>query len=292
VGDCHHRFVIRRVIYFLGLMAGLFFPAISHAQPNRALSNRQTCGLSLHHFQIIGRYPHDRKAFTQGLVFYQGELYESTGLHGQSSVRRLDVKSGRVLDKRRLDKTLFGEGLTVLDRQLVQLTWKSGQALLYTPSNLRQVGRFTYKGEGWGGTVIDKQLVISDGSSRLKFFNPRTFQLINSLEVTDHGRPVNGLNELEAVQGLIYANVYPGDCIARIDAHSGRVIDWLDLGDLMPLALRTGSSAVTNGIAYNSRTRTLFVTGKFWPWLYQLKLMENKSPDTQRAGHDNAGLRL
>ncbi|VAW75363.1 Glutamine cyclotransferase [hydrothermal vent metagenome] len=225
-----------------------------------------------HHFDIIARYPHDQDAFTQGLVMYRGELYESTGLRGRSSVRRLDLESGHVLVSRKLNRTLFGEGLAVVDAQLVQLTWQSGSALVYTPHDLHQTGSFRFSGEGWGSTSIGTQLVISDGSSWLKFLEAGDYRHAASLRVTHNGRPLQGLNELEVVDGLIYANVYPSDCIAQIDPHSGHVVGWIDLGGLMPLSERPHSSAVANGIAYNAGTGDLFVTGKLWPYIYQLKL--------------------
>lgn len=269
---------------------GLFYVAISYAQSPTAFSGRQHCSTSnpaqieavpLRPFEVAARYPHDRNAFTQGLVFYQGELYESTGLRGRSSVRRLDLKSGRVLNKRHLNKALFGEGLAVLDRQLVQLTWETGSALIYTPTDLHQVGSFTFRGEGWGSTAVDNRLVISDGSSWLRFFDRHDFRQVASLQVTADGRPVEGLNELESVEGVIYANVYPSDCIAQIDARSGQVVGWIDLGGLMPLSERPQRAAVANGIAYKPETGELFVTGKFWPYIYQLRLLKTEHPDKQ-----------
>jgi len=235
-------------------------------------------------YEVVARYPHDRHAFTQGLVFYQGELYESTGIRGRSSVRRLDLESGRVLEAKQLDKTLFGEGLTVADHHLVQLTWQSGRAFIYAPDDLRETGTFSFGGEGWGIVVVDGRMVISDGSSWLRFIKPENYQQTGSLQVTYRGQPVVGLNELEQVNGLIYANIYPGDCIAMIDPRSGQVVSWIDLGGLMPLSERQNGSAVANGIAYNPENGDLFVTGKLWPYIYQLKLLETEAlPDKQTA---------
>jgi glutamine cyclotransferase len=245
-------------------------PAPVEAVPNRL-------------FEVIARYPHDRNAFTEGLAFYQGELYESTGIRGQSSVRKLDLKSGRALKTRPLNQELFGEGLTVVGQQLVQLTWESGSAFVYAPDDLRQTGSFNFSGEGWGITSMDARLVISDGSSWLRLFNAGDYQQIASLQVTDGGRPLEGLNELETVDGLIYANVYPSDCIAQIDPQSGRVVAWIDLNGLMPLSERPHHSAVANGIAYNPETGELFVTGKLWPYIYQLKLLKTDALPDKRA---------
>ncbi|HHH43943.1 MAG TPA: glutaminyl-peptide cyclotransferase [Gammaproteobacteria bacterium] len=292
------------LLYPLGLLLAVLLPAgVGHAQETNTSLSEHACQPAVEYlphvdtapaqrFEIIARYPHDPDAFTQGLVFYRGELYESTGLHGRSSIRRLDLETGKVLRARHLDKALFGEGLTVHDRKLVQLTWETGSALLYTPSDLRRTGQFTFDGEGWGNTVVHDQLVISDGSSFLRFYAAPEYRQVASLQVTDHGRPVEGLNELEFVEGLIYANVYPTDCIARIDAHSGQVTGWIDLRGLMPLAQRPGSSAVANGIAYDTDSGNLLVTGKFWPYLYRLRLLDNEHPGQQAAGRRTSGWRL
>ena len=223
-------------------------------------------------YRVLDRYPHDRDAFTQGLAFHQGALYESTGLYGRSTLRRIELGSGRVTDSRRLDGALFGEGLTRLGTRLVQLTWKAGVALLYRLDGLRPAGRFRFRGEGWGLTRLGDRLVLSDGSARLRFIDADGFGAAGTLRVTDAGRPVAGLNELETVDGLIYANVYPGDCIARIDPASGRVLGWLDLGGLLPLAERRSSASVANGIAWDAASRSLFVTGKHWPYIYRLDI--------------------
>ncbi len=226
----------------------------------------------LRHYAVIARFPHDRDAFTQGLVFYQGRLYESTGLYGHSSVRMLDLESGSVLKINRLDDTLFGEGLTVLDRALVQLTWRAGRALVYRPFDLGHSARFSYTGEGWGSATIGGQLVISDGSTWLRFFDARTHRQIRRLQVTESGRPLGGLNELEAVDGVLLANIYPGDCIAQIDPTTGNVTAWIDLAGLMPMQERPGGSSVANGIAFDPESGRLFVTGKHWPYLFQIRL--------------------
>lgn len=295
-----------------GLMTAWNLPASSLAQSQTPSSERQACSaLSQnsspyasarptpvevapdHPFEVTGRYPHDQDAFTQGLVFYRGELYESTGMHGRSSVRRVDLVSGRVLSTRRLNNDLFGEGLTVDGQHLVQLTWQSGSAFLYSPADLRQTGTFAFHGEGWGITSSDGYLVISDGSAALRFLNTADYQQARVLPVTDHGRAVKGLNELEMVDGLIFANVYPHDCIAEIDPQSGHVVGWVDLRGLMPVSGRPDSSAVANGIAYRSDTGELFVTGKLWPYIYRLKLLKTETAGGKRvATSDLTGRRL
>lgn len=226
------------------------------------------------HFELVARYPHDRAAFTQGLVFYRGALYESTGLYGHSSVRELDLGSGRIVQSVSLPETLFGEGLTVLNNRLLQLTWQSGTGLIYALDGLRETGRFSYSGEGWGSTGWDARLVISDGSSRLRLFDPTDYRLVATLPVTEHGRAVAGLNELETVGDLILANIYPTDCIAQIDPRTGYVVGWINLAELLPWSERPDGTAVANGIAYDPESGHLFVTGKLWPYLYRLKLRD------------------
>lgn len=254
------------------------------AKSYSSVPSRSATKIPTHHFEIIARYPHDQEAFTQGLVIYENALYESTGIRGRSSIRRLDLESGRVVMERSLSRTLFGEGLAVLNAQIVQLTWQSGTAFTYAPDNLQQTGSFTYQGEGWGSASIEERLVISDGSSWLRFLDADHYRQTNSLQVTDNGRPLEGLNELEIVDGLIYANVYPSDCIAQIDPQSGRVVGWIDLGGLMPESERPHRSAVANGIAYNAGTGDLFVTGKLWPYIYKLKLKTTEVlPDKQHV---------
>lgn len=241
-------------------------------------------------FEVTARYPHDPDAFTQGLVFYQGELYESTGIQGHSSVRKVDLKTGRVLETHVLDKQLFGEGLARVGQQLVQLTWRSGSAFVYATENLQQTGQFALKGEGWGSTHVDQQLVISDGSSWLRFMDTTDYRETDTLQVRAQGYPVKGLNELEFVEGQIFANIYPTDCIARIDPGTGQVVGWINLAGLMPLSERPDGSAVANGIAYDPETARLFVTGKRWPYIYQLKLLNRTMlPDKQTASPETTG---
>lgn len=194
-----------------------------------------------------------------------------------------------MLKTRRLSNDLFGEGLAALDDQLVQLTWQSGSAFIYSPTELRQTGEFSISGEGWGVTVVGEHLVISDGSSWLRFLDSTRFQQKITLQVEERGRPVAGLNELEMVDGLIYANIYPGDCIAQIDPQSGQVVGWIDLSGLMPWSERRNRSAVANGIAYNPETGGLFVTGKLWPYLYELKITQPVTRPGKRAASTSTG---
>ena len=227
-------------------------------------------------FIVTRQIPHDSEAFTQGLVFYSGYLYESTGLQGHSSVRKIDLTSGRVVAMKPVRATLFGEGLTELNDRFLQLTWHSETALSYD-ADLNLNDSVKYEGDAWGLTTNMKgRLIVSDGSSTLKFLDAETFRLINTLKVNDHGRQVGGLNELEYIDKWIYANVFPTDCIAEIDPVSGTITSWINLYGLLPWSQRKGHSAVANGIAYDANSGKLFVTGKYWPFIFWLKLMETK----------------
>lgn len=225
-------------------------------------------------YQIVHAYPHDPKAFTQGLVYVDGHLYESTGLNGRSSLRMVDLQTGRILQHHELAAEYFGEGLTNWGSSLVQLTWKAGTAFVYDRFSFALQRTLHYPGEGWGLTQDGKSLIMSDGSPVLRFFDPRTFREIRRLSVVDeNGQPVLDLNELEYVRGEIYANVWHTDRIARISPRSGRVLGWIDLSGLMDKSELSDPEAVLNGIAYDSRFDRLFVTGKLWPRLFEIKVV-------------------
>ena len=223
-------------------------------------------------YQIIHTYPHDPQAFTQGLAFVDGHLYESTGLYGKSSLRMVELETGRVLQLHNLPKQYFAEGLTNWGSTLIQLTWKVGTAFVYDRFSFRLLRSFQYPGEGWGLTQEGKRLILSDGSATLRFLDPTTFQQIRTLHVTDHGSPIDQLNELEYVHGEIYANVWQTNKIARISPRTGKVLGWIDLTNLLPDSQRTSPDAVLNGIAYDSLHDRLFVTGKLWPKLFEIRL--------------------
>jgi glutamine cyclotransferase len=224
-------------------------------------------------YRIVHTYPHDPHAFTQGLVFVDGGLYESTGLNGQSSLRMVDLESGRVLQSQPVDSKYFAEGLTAWESTLVQLTWESHVALVYDRFSFRVLRTFSYSGEGWGLTEDGKSLILSDGSDALRFFDPATFREVRRITVKDHGKPVNEINELEFVHGEIYANIWHSDRIARIAPGSGKVLGWLDLKGLLPESEPATPEAVLNGIAYDSAHDRLFVTGKLWPKLFEIQVV-------------------
>jgi glutamine cyclotransferase len=223
-------------------------------------------------YEVVRTYPHDPLAFTQGLVYGDGVLFESTGLNGSSSLRRVRLDTGEVLQQQDLPREYFGEGLALWDGSLLQLTWRSGMGFVYDAQSFERVGGFAYAGEGWGLTHDGVQLVLSDGTAWLRFVDPDTLVEIGRVAVTDRGQPVTQLNELEFVDGRVYANVWLTDRIAIIDPESGRVEGWIDLTGLLP-ATATGRADVLNGIAYDAASDRLFVTGKLWPSLFEVRLI-------------------
>ena len=229
-------------------------------------------------FQVVHAYPHDPNAFTQGLIYVEGYLYESTGRNGRSSVRMVDVESGRILQKHELPMEYFGEGLADWGSSLIQLTWTSGKAFVYDRSSFKLLRTFDYQGEGWGLTHDDKNLILSDGTPALRFLDPETFRVIRRLNVIDeHGRPVDNLNELEFIRGEIFANIWHQDRIARISPQSGRVLGWVDMSGLREQSGASGPEAVLNGIAYDAKTGRIFVTGKLWPRLFEIKIVSRSA---------------
>ncbi|HEX8692569.1 MAG TPA: glutaminyl-peptide cyclotransferase [Longimicrobium sp.] len=219
----------------------------------------------------VRSYPHDPAAFTQGLVFHDGQLYESTGRYGESSLRRVRLETGEVLEKVAVPERHFAEGLALLGGRLYQLTWQDGMGFIYDVGTLRQQGTFPYEGEGWGLTTDGTSLILSDGSNVLRFLDPATAAVTRTVEVTDGGQPVHQLNELEWVRGEVWANVWHDRRVARIDPETGRVKAWLDLSGLVPTPQPTDNEAVLNGIAYDPAADRLFVTGKLWPTLFEIR---------------------
>lgn len=224
--------------------------------------------------EVVRRWPHDPGAFTQGLEIAGDTVFESTGEYGRSSIRIVDLATGTVRRQVDLPKELFGEGVTRLGGRLYQLEWKGQRGFIYDPATLRQTGTFPYTGEGWGLTNNGAALLMSDGSSRIRWLDPRTFQVIRTLEVTDQGLPVSQLNELELVDGVLYANVWQTTTIARIDTTTGRVRSWLGVGDLLTSADRSDPVDVLNGIAYDRTSRRLLLTGKLWPAMFEVRVRE------------------
>ena len=229
-------------------------------------------------YRVVASYPHDPTAFTQGLLVQGDRLFESTGGYGESSVRVSDLASGRILRQRSLASNLFGEGLALTAGQLYQLTWKAGVGLVHDSTTLEQVGQFSYPGEGWGLTATNEYLIMSDGSAQLRFLARTDLRELRRVEVRDGGRPVAGLNELEYIEGSLYANVWPTDRIAIINPSNGQVQGWLDLSDILPLVFRHPRIDVLNGIAYDAEAKRLFVTGKRWPRLFEIEVLPAEKP--------------
>lgn len=225
-------------------------------------------------YKVVRSYPHDTTAFTEGLFIKDGFLYESTGLTGQSSIRKLRLETGEVLKKVDLPPEFFGEGIVYWENRLIALTWQTQRGFVFDLESFKPVDRFTYPGEGWGLTRNDHELIMSDGTAELRFLDPKTLRETRRLRVTANGAPVTQLNELEWVEGEILANVWQTDRIARINPDTGRVTGWIDLAGLLPAREQVeGITDVLNGIAYDAPTRRLFVTGKHWPKLYEIVLV-------------------
>jgi len=229
-----------------------------------------------HGYRVVKTYPHDRGAFTQGLEYRDGFLYEGTGQTGRSSVRKVDLATGRVLQKFDVPQPFFGEGITVLNQQILELTWQSETGFVYDKSTLKVLRSFKYPGEGWGLTNDGKQIYMSDGTADIRVWDPATLKEVRRFTVKDGGRPVTQLNELEWVRGEIYANVWQSDRIARISPVDGKVLGWIDLAGILPARERPEGDAVLNGIAYDAAGDRLFVTGKLWPKIFEIKLVPKK----------------
>jgi glutamine cyclotransferase len=223
-------------------------------------------------YKIVNTYPHDRQAFTQGLQYVNGVLYEGTGQRGQSSIRKVKLDTGEVLQRQPLDAKYFGEGITVWGDTLLQLTWQSEIGFVYDLKTFKQTKTFTYQGEGWGLTHDGTRLIMSDGTSALRFLDPKTLKETGRVTVRDGGTPVEKLNELEMVKGEVFANVWETARIARISPKTGQVTGWIDLAGLLDPRDAAGTD-VLNGIAYDAAGDRLFVTGKWWPKLFEIKIV-------------------
>lgn len=225
-------------------------------------------------YRIVHSYPHDGAAFTQGLFWDGGHLYEGTGQYGRSRVARIDLKTGKALASVRLPADQFGEGITHWRGQIIGVTWKGGVGHRWRIGDLKPLGNFTYDGEGWGVAIHGDSLVLSDGTPVLRFFDPATMREHRRVTVRFGGRPLAMLNELEAIDGEIWANVWMTDKIVRIDPDSGDIRSYVDLAGLRQDAGARGTDAVLNGIAWDAKGKRLFVTGKNWPKLYEIALAD------------------
>jgi len=226
-------------------------------------------------YKVIHVYPHDPNAFTEGLFYLNGFLYESTGIEGHSSIRKVQLQTGEVVLSHDLPLQYFGEGITYQGNRLIGLTWKSKVGFIYNLDSLSVEGQFKYAGEGWALTSNASEIIMSDGTSELRLLDPKTLREVRRVRVTAHGKPVDQLNELEWVQGTILANIWQTDRIARIDPNTGDIIAWIDLTGLLPAPYRIpGHTDVLNGIAYDQSADRLFVTGKMWPKLFEIQIVK------------------
>jgi len=247
-------------------------PPVEDAAPGRYR------GVPVYGYEVINVYPHDRDAFTQGLLWADGGLYESTGGFGTSTLRRTRLEDGRVLQKVSLARRYFAEGIVLDGERILQLTWRSRTGFVYDRTSLRRTGSFRYDTEGWGLARVEDTLVLSDGSAILRFLDPFSYRERRRVTVHDGCGPVLRLNELEYVQGRLYANVWHSDRIAIIDPGNGQVQAWVDLAGLLPAVWRRSSESVLNGIAYDPQGGRLFVTGKNWPRLFEIRVLDGRPP--------------
>jgi glutaminyl-peptide cyclotransferase len=224
-------------------------------------------------YRVVHVYPHDPNAFTQGLEYRGGFLYEGTGLNGRSTLRKVELQSGKVLQEIHIDSKYFGEGITVFGQRVVELTWQSEKGFVYDRGTFKQTSAFDYPGEGWGLTNDGRQIFMSDGTAQIRCWNPVTLREVRRFTVHDGTSSVGQLNELEFVRGEIFANVWQTDRIVRISPLDGRVTGWIDLAGLLPASDRISGADVLNGIAYDSPGNRLFVTGKLWPKLFEIQLV-------------------
>ncbi|HVG31921.1 MAG TPA: glutaminyl-peptide cyclotransferase [Pyrinomonadaceae bacterium] len=223
-------------------------------------------------FEVVNAWPHDTSAYTQGLEIHGGALYESTGQYGASSLRQVELQTGRVLRRIDVPRQYFAEGLTVFQGKLYQLTWQSHKGFVYDPNSFQSLGEFHIETEGWGLTHDERSLIMSDGTNQIRFLNPVNYTTEKSIKVFDGDHPLTQLNELEYIKGEIYANIWKTDWIVRIDPETGKILGWIDLKNLLPLGERSADTDVLNGIAYDEAHDRLFVTGKLWPKLFEIRL--------------------
>jgi len=255
------------LLFAAALSALSLLPAAAHAQ------TKPPPPLQYYDYTIVRTYPHDPQAFTQGLLFRDGYLYESTGLNGRSSIRKVNLEDGRVLKQKDLPAEYFGEGMTDWKNELISITWQSQKGFVFDLSTFELRRTFTYPGEGWGLARDGRELFMSDGSATVRVLDPATFKEKRRISVTANGVPVQRINELEWIAGELYANLWQSDLIARIDPASGKVVGVIDLSGLLQSQGGAGQTDVLNGIAYDAVKKRLFVTGKLWPTLFEIKLV-------------------
>ena len=251
--------------------AGEYKPALKKCRTSETIA---ADNIPVYRYKIVNSYPHDTHAFTQGLAFHDGFLYEGTGLQGRSSLRKVDLESGDVLKIIRLPNHIFGEGISLCNNRIIQLTWSSKVGFVYDRDTFVLLQKFSYATEGWGITSDGERLMMSDGSAVITFLDLEKFTEIGKIQVCDNNGPVERLNELEYIKGEIYANVWKSERIARIAPTTGKVTGWIDLEEILLQEGPIKPVDVLNGIAYDAEKERLFVTGKLWPKVYEIKLIE------------------
>jgi len=262
---------LARLCFLISLLLGSRW-----ARPGPAFAQNAAGHVPEYGFEIVRQFPHDPSAFTQGLAYSGGYLYEGTGLKGQSSLRQVRLETGEVLKRVDLPREFFGEGIAVLGSEIVQLTWLSHTGFVYRLEDFKLLRKFSYPGEGWGLTTDGRNFFMSDGTDEIRILRSGTFREAGRIRVHDGAKPVSDLNELEFVEGEIYANVWHTDRIARISPATGSVLGWIDLRGLLSPVYRLPPEAVLNGIAYDPGRKRLFVTGKLWPALFEIRVVRKR----------------
>jgi len=268
---------MKKVVHFLIAVPCIYLMSCANNDKNDDNTDgstpaNTTASAPMINYSVVAVYPHDTSSFTQGLVFNNGEFLEGTGNYGHSMLYQVDLKTGKQLRKVALDPKFFGEGITVLHDTLYQLTWQEKTVLVYSAKDFKKIKEFPLNTQGWGITNDGKNLIVSDGSSNLYFYDPSTFQLMRTQGVTENGAPAVNINELEYIDGFVYANQWQYNYILKIDPNSGQVVAKMDLTDLVNrVKAKDPQADVLNGIAYDPATKKVYVTGKFWPDLYEIK---------------------
>ena len=224
--------------------------------------------------KIINKFPHDKNAYTQGLVYHKGYLYESTGLYGKSTLRKVEIETGKVVQSISLSPQYFGEGITIFDNKIYQLTWENKKAFVYDIKTFNLLNEFAYPTEGWGITTDGNQLIVSDGTNFLTYYDPNNFTITNTIMIKQGNKSLYNINEMEYHDGLVYANVYMTDSIAIINPINGDIVGWIDISSLRQNLDDPNSAEVSNGIAYNPDTKTFYLTGKNWSNLFEVIFVE------------------
>lgn len=274
MADDYNSLKLTPCLYILIAMVMLACACTSlPAQVNPSPSADPSATAPVYTYKIINVFPHDRFAYTQGLAYDGGILYEGTGLNGKSSLRKVDLTSGKVLQIYQLPSQYWGEGITIYKGKIIQLTWKSHTGFIYDINNFELLQDFTYPTEGWGITALGDSLVMSDGTASLYFLDPDTLKTVKKIEVHDKQGPLGHINELENVNGKIFANIWGTDMIAIIDPASGNVSGWIDLTGLLATQSAANDAEVLNGIAFDGASVRLYVTGKLWPSLFEIELI-------------------